>query len=96
MPINRRDLMTLLKGKFGFEDDGFTDHQWLALWLGGRKRVKVKIPNPHSGRSGIPDPILGTIARNHCKVPFGFFKQMRDCTKGRDDYYQFLETTPYR
>lgn len=78
-----------MKRKFRFEEERFSDHQFLSLYLDGRKRVQVKVPNIHAGSDAIGDKILGSMA-SKCEVNLAFFKRMIGCREDCESYYRHL------
>jgi len=88
MPINKLDLQTCLRTKFGFEVVEGSLHDAMALFYNGKKVATARFSR---GQREIYDDILTIMARE-LFVNLGYIKRMKGCTKSRDDYIAHLQS----
>jgi hypothetical protein len=93
MPYKPREIEDALRNKFGFEHDEThsVDHRWYKLQLTGLPTIRTYFSH---GKKEIGKKLESKIARQ-IRVRNKFFREMIDCTKGREDYYQQVREDPY-
>jgi hypothetical protein len=93
MPFEPREIERLLQNKFGFSEatSRSSDHRWYELRLSGLPVILTKV----SHSKGTLSPNLeGKIARQ-LRVRGPYFREMMNCTRSREEYYQQVQTDPY-
>lgn len=90
MPYKLRDIESSLTNKFGFSLNEKRKHRWLKLELPGRPAISTMMSH---GRKEIGSKVESQIARQ-LKVSKSFFREMIDCTKSREDYYEQVARNP--
>ena len=93
MPYKPREIESTLQRKFGFSpaEEHASDHKWYELCLPDLPPILTKVSH---NRKEVGRELAGKIAKQ-LRVRAGFFREMMDCTRSRDDYYSQVSEDPY-
>ena len=93
MPNDNRKVEKCLLTKFQFiqASNREAGHRWIELSLPGLPVIATKFSHTHED---IRDVLWGRIARQ-LRVRKAYLKEMINCTKSREDYYQQVRTDPF-
>ena len=91
MAIDKRKLKKCLTGKFGFVEVGGTNHEAVALIVGGRKVATTRFSRSWDE---VDNSMLTQIA-HQIWVDSKALKQMYECTMERDAYIERLQQEGY-
>ena len=89
MSINKRDLVSCLKGKFGFDEVEETRHDAVSLFVGNQKVATTRFSRSLRGQENISPTLLSLIAKQ-LWVDLATLKKMYGCTESREQYLQRL------
>jgi len=92
MSITNRDFEGLIQTKFDFVSARkASDHRWYVLKLDGLPPILTKASH---AKAEITGKLESAIAKQ-LRVRTPFFREMMNCTKSREEYYQQIRSDPF-